>query len=75
MNSGPGFSQTAHLLSLLVYGLKGMRYLISPNYRVRVQHYWGNNPGSSSRDIPRMVIGVMIYAGIVGFIAAILSLR
>jgi hypothetical protein len=71
----PSFSTTDPLLPLLVYGLKGMRYVVSSNYRARVQRYWVNHPGTPSRDIPRMLLGAIIDAVIVGAIVAVLLLR
>ena len=75
MESRPSFSKTDPLLPLLIYGLKGMRYVASADYRARVQRYWVNHPGTPSRDIPRMILGAMIDAAIVGVIVAVLLLR
>jgi hypothetical protein len=75
MESRPSISKTDALLPFLVYGLKGMRYFVSPNYRARVQRYWANHPGTPSRDIPRMIFGAIIDAGILVCIMAVLLLR
>jgi hypothetical protein len=75
MESRPGISKTDPLLPYLVYGFKGMRYVASPNYRARVQRYWANHPGTPSRDIPRMIFGAIIDAGIVGVIVIFYFVR
>jgi hypothetical protein len=75
VNSKPNFSRSDFLLRVMVYGFKGIRYLVSPGYRVRVRGYWVNHPGSSSHDIPRMISGAMIDVGIVGLIVVVLLLR
>jgi hypothetical protein len=44
----------------IVAGAKGVRYVTSSKYRVRVQGYWRDHPTSRPRHIRMMVCGVLL---------------
>jgi hypothetical protein len=44
----------------MVAGAKGMRYILSSRYRVRVRNYWRDHPTSRSRHIRMMVCGALL---------------
>ena len=55
--------------SWMVYGLKGLRYLLSPDYRVRVRSFWRLHPDRRAGGIRRMILGGMLDVLIVAFAA------
>ena len=48
------------LWARMVAGAKGVRYLSSPQYRVRVQAHWRVHPTSRPRHIRMMVCGALL---------------
>jgi hypothetical protein len=48
------------LLTRMVAGAKGVRYIASSQYRERVQAYWRNHPTSRARHIRMMVCGALL---------------
>jgi hypothetical protein len=36
--------------SWMVYGFKGLRYIVSSDYRARVHAFWRDHPGRRSHD-------------------------
>jgi hypothetical protein len=50
------------LWTRMVAGAKGVRYLSSSQYRVRVQAYWRDHPSSRARHIRMMVCGALLDA-------------
>jgi hypothetical protein len=59
----------------MVYGFKGIRYLLSRKYRSRVDQYWSNHPERRPRNIRGMAIGVILDAGITALIVLLLIHR
>jgi hypothetical protein len=43
--------------SWMVYGFKGVRYVVSAHYRARVHEFWRVHPGRRSRGIWQMILG------------------
>jgi hypothetical protein len=54
--------------SWMVYGFKGVRYVVSAHYRARVHEFWRVHPGRRSRGIWQMILGglldLVILAGV-----------
>jgi len=46
--------------SWMVYGFKGLRYLVSRNYRTRVRAFWHTHPERRAGGIRRMILGAML---------------
>jgi hypothetical protein len=52
----------------IVYGFKGLRYVVSADYRSRVHAFWHLHPDRRAGGIRRMILGaaldVLIVAGV-----------
>jgi len=46
--------------SWMVYGFKGLRYLVSRSYRKRVRAFWQIHPQRRAGGIRRMILGAML---------------
>ncbi len=46
--------------SWMVYGLKGLRYMLSSDYRARVRSFWRLHPDRRAGGIRRMIFGGML---------------
>jgi hypothetical protein len=55
--------------SWIVYGYKGVRYLVSADYRRRVHAFWRLHPERRAGGIRRMILGAMLDVFIVACVA------
>ena len=46
--------------SWMVYGLKGVRYGVSPDYRARVHAFWRLHPNRRAGGIRRLIGGAVL---------------
>ena len=58
------------LWTRVVAGAKGVRYVASSQYRVRVQAYWRVHPTSRSRHIRMMIFGAILDIVILSLLVA-----
>jgi hypothetical protein len=61
--------------SWMIYGFKGIRYVVSRKYRSRVDQYWSNYPERRRHNIRGMAIGAILDAGITALIVLLLIHR
>ena len=46
--------------SWMVYGFKGVRYVVSADYRARVHEFWRVHPGRRSHGLRQMILGALL---------------
>jgi hypothetical protein len=63
------------LWTRMIAGAKGVRYISSSQYRVRVKTYWRDHPTSRSRHIRMMVFGVFLDAVFLSLLVAFFAHR
>jgi hypothetical protein len=51
--------------SWMVYGFKGIRYLVSRNYRARVRSFWSLHPDRRAGGVRRMILGGVLDLSII----------
>jgi hypothetical protein len=61
------------LWTRMVAGAKGVRYICSSQYRVRVQTYWRDHPTSRPRHIRLMVCGALLDTVILSLLMIFLA--
>ena len=68
MFQDPRGAAGSFIWSWMVYGFKGLRYVVSADYRARVHEFWRVHPGRRSHGIRQMILGalldVIIVAGV-----------
>jgi hypothetical protein len=57
--------------SWMVYGFKGMRYLVSRNYRTRVHAFWHAHPERRGGGIRRMVLGAVLDVSLIATVVLV----
>jgi hypothetical protein len=55
--------------SWMVYGFKGVRYVVSADYRARVHEFWRVHPGRRPHGIRQMILGALLDAVIAASVA------
>ncbi|MBS0422761.1 MAG: hypothetical protein JSR66_33955 [Proteobacteria bacterium] len=48
------------LWSWVIYGFKGLRYVVSADYRARVHAFWRLHPERRAGGIRRMILGAIL---------------
>jgi hypothetical protein len=48
--------------SWMVYGFKGVRYVVSSDYRACVHEFWRAHPGRRAHGIRQMILGALLDA-------------
>ena len=55
--------------SWMVFGFKGVRYVVSADYRARVHEFWRVHPGRRTHGIRQMILGGLLDLVIVAGVA------
>ena len=55
--------------SWMVFGFKGVRYVVSADYRARVHEFWRVHPGRRIHGIRQMILGALLDAVIAASVA------
>ena len=59
--------------SWVVYGVKGLRYAVSSDYRSRVHAFWRLHPGRRARGIQQMILGALLDVALVAGVAFVVA--
>lgn len=59
----------------MVYGFKGLRYVVSRDYRSRVRAFWNDHPDRRAGGIRRMILGAMLDGSVIAFVVWLIAAR
>jgi hypothetical protein len=59
--------------SWMVYGFKGIRYVVSRNYRIRVHAFWRAHPERRGGGIRRMILGAMLDVSLIATVVLVVA--